>query len=80
MPIDGTVIGNVFGGGGVLQRKTFKHHFLHFFFPLSPSLFLSPSLSASLSLSPSPLLFHISLPLFLFPFLVDFSLTGCWPM
>ena len=23
MPIDGTVLGNVFGGGGVLQRESF---------------------------------------------------------
>ena len=59
MPIDGTVLGNVFGGGGVLQRKTFKHRFLHFFFPLSPSIFLSTSLPTSPSHSPSPLLFHI---------------------
>ena len=55
MPIDGTVLGNVSGGGGVLQ-KTFKYCFLHFF-PLSSFLSLSPSHSPSLSLSPSPLLF-----------------------
>ena len=51
MPNDGTVLGNVSGGGGVLQRKTFKYRFLRFFFPLSSSL------SPSLSLSPSSLLF-----------------------
>ena len=58
MHIDGTVLRNVFGGGSVLQRKTFKHRFLYFFFPLSSFLSLSSSLSASLSLSPSPLLFR----------------------
>ena len=58
MPIDGTVLGNVFGGGYVLQIKTFNHRFLRLFFPLSSFLSLSPSISASLSLSPSPLLFR----------------------
>ena len=53
MPNDGTVLGNVSGGGGVLQRKIFKYRFLHIFFPLSSFLSLSPSLP----LSPSPLLF-----------------------
>ena len=61
MPNDGTVLGNVSGGGGVLQRKTFKYLFLHFFFPLSSFLsispYLSPYVSSSLSSSPSPLLF-----------------------
>ena len=57
MPNDGTVLGNVTGGGGVLQRKTFKYAFSIFFFRLSSFLSLSPSLSPSLSLSPSPLLF-----------------------
>ena len=50
MSIDRTVLGNVFGGSGVLQRETFKSHFLcPFFFPLSS--FLSHSLFLSLSLS-----------------------------
>ena len=54
MANNGTVLGNVSEGGGVLQRKTFKYRF---FFPLSSFLSLSPSLSFSLSLSPSPFLF-----------------------
>ena len=57
MSNDGTMLGNVSGWGGVLQRKTFKYRFLHFFFPLSSFLSLSPYLSPSLSLFPSPFLF-----------------------
>ena len=55
MPNDGTVLGNVPRGGGVLQRKTFKYCFFHFFFPISSFLYISPSLS--ISLTPSPILF-----------------------
>ena len=51
MPNDGTVLGNVPGGGDVLEIKTFKYRFLRFFFPLSSFLSLSPSLSLSLSFS-----------------------------
>ena len=58
MPIDGTVLGNVFGGGGYFKGKTLKSRFLYpFFFLLSSflslSLFLTLSPSLSLSLSPS---------------------------
>ena len=56
MPIDGIVLGNVFGGGGYFKGKTLKSRFLcHFFFLLSSflslSLFLTLSLSLSLSLA-----------------------------
>ena len=54
MPNDGTVLGNVFGRGGVLE-KTFKYRFLRFFFLLSSFLSLFPF--PSLPLSPSPFLF-----------------------
>ena len=54
MPNDGTVLGNVSEGGGVLE-KTFKYCFLRFFFFLSFFLSLSPF--PSLPLSHSPLLF-----------------------
>ena len=54
MPNDGTVLGNVSGGGGVLE-ETFKYRFLRFFFLISSILSLSPF--PSLPLSPSPLLF-----------------------
>ena len=54
MPNDGTVLRNVFGGGGVLE-KTFKYRFLRFFFLLSYLISLSPF--PSLPLSPSPLIF-----------------------
>ena len=54
MPNDGTVLGNVSGGGGVLE-KDFKYHFFRFFFLLYALLSLSPF--PSLPLSPSPLLF-----------------------
>ena len=58
MPIDGIMLGSVFGGGDYFNGKTLKSHFLyHFFFFLSSflslSLFLTLSLSLSLSLSPS---------------------------
>ena len=58
MPIDGTMLGNVFGGGGYFIGKTLKSRFLcPFFFFLSSflslSLFLTLSPSLSLSLSPS---------------------------
>ena len=64
MPIDGTVLGNVFGGGSVLQRENFEvslslsfflslSSFLSLSLFLSPSLFLSLSPFLSLSLSPS---------------------------
>ena len=56
MPIDGTVLGNVFGGGDYFKGKTLKSCFLcSFFFLLSSflSLFLTLSPSLSLSLSPS---------------------------
>ena len=45
-------------------------------FPLSPSPSFSLSHSFSFSLSPSLSLFFP----FLFPFVVVFALTGCWPM
>ena len=45
MPIDGTVVGNVSGVGGVLQRE-------NILVPLSP-LFLPPLFSLSPSPSPS---------------------------
>ena len=78
MPNDGTVLGNVSGGGGVLE-KTFKYHFLHFFFLLSSPLSLSPF--PSLPLSPYPLLFLTpSSSLSFFPFLWFCALTGCRPM
>ena len=56
MPIDGTMLGNVFGGGGYFKGKTLKSRFLcpFFFFLfsfLSLSLFLTLSPSLSLSLS-----------------------------
>ena len=69
MPIDGTMLGNIFEGGGVLQRENFSVIFFLFSF-LSLSLFLSLSPSLSLSLSPS-----LSLSLS-----CGFALTGCWPM
>ena len=58
MPIDGTVLGNIFGGGGYFKGKTLKSRFLcPFFFLLSSflslSLFLTLFPSISLSLSPS---------------------------
>ena len=58
MPIDGTVLGNVFGVGGYFKGKPLKSCFLcPFFFLLSSflslSLFLTLSPSLSLSLSPS---------------------------
>ena len=52
MPIDGTVLGNVFGGAECFKGKTFKSRFLcPFFFPLSYFLYLSLSLAPSLFLS-----------------------------
>ena len=54
MSNDGTVLGNVSGEGGVLE-KSFKYRFLRFFFLLSSPLSLSPF--PSLLLSPSSLLF-----------------------
>ena len=57
MPIDGTMLGNVFRGGGYFKGKTLKSRFLcPFFFLLSSFLFLSLflTLSPSLSLSLSP--------------------------
>ena len=58
MPIDGIVLGNLFGGGGYFKGKTLKSRFLcPFFFFLSSFLylylFLTLSHSLSLSLSPS---------------------------
>ena len=55
MPNDGTMLGNVSGGGGVLE-KTFSTVFSIFFFLLSS--LLSLSFFPSLPLSPSPLLFR----------------------
>ena len=67
MPIDGTMLGNVFRGGSYFKGKTLKSRFLcPFFFllssflslslflTLSPSLSLFLTLSHSLSLSLSP--------------------------
>ena len=64
MPIDGTMVGNVFGGGSYFKGKTLKSRFLCpfsfsflLFFLLSSflslSLFLTLPPSLSLSLSPS---------------------------
>ena len=85
---DGTGLGNVFRGGGMLSMETFKSRFLHYSCPplLSPyppfSLSFSPSFSLSsfLSLSLSPSLSFSLCHFFLFPFLVVFALTGCWSM
>ena len=75
MPIDGTVLGNVFGGGGYFKGKTLKSRFLcPFFFLLYSFLSLSLFLTLSPSLSLSLLL------LFLFPLLVVFALTRSRPM
>ena len=54
MPNDGTVLGNVSGGGGVLE-KTFSTA-LSIFFLLSSLLSFSPF--PSLPLSPSPIIFR----------------------
>ena len=65
---DGTVLGNVFGGGGVL-KKTFSTALSVF---LLFSSILSLSLIPSPFPSPFPLLFALSLILFPFPFLEIF--------
>ena len=47
LPIDGTGLGNIFGGGGALRGNIFKSRFLHYSFP--PLFSPSPSFSLSLS-------------------------------
>ena len=69
MSNDGTVLGNLFGGGDVLE-KTFNTAFSVFFL-LSSLLSLSPFPSPFPFLS-LPFSFALSLLLFLFPFLVIF--------
>ena len=78
LPIEGTGLGNVFGGAVCLRGNTFKSCFLHYSCPPlfspyppfslspSPSFSLSPFLSLSHLLSLSPLL---SLSLSLSPLL-----------
>ena len=71
MPNDGTMLGNVSGGGGVLE-KTFSTAFSVFsFFFLLFFLFLLFLLFLSL---PLPFSFALSLLLFLFLFLVVFEM------